>query len=256
MKKTAILTIVVGFLSLTGCAIKSIPAEMGNAKWGVDITWHGHSCFTLKDSVGRTVVIDPFDETVGYGRLRLRADALLVTHAHFDHNYIRAVKPRLLEMDLVQSSGTATAAGGLLVTGLPSDHDAEGGQIYGSNLIYTFVMGGLRCLHVGDLGQKKLTPYQRKLIGVVDVLFVPVGGVTTLDAAGAKALVDELKPAAVFPMHYGNIRFYKLDDVKKFTDLYRPEQVKKVDGSQVRVRESDRGTEPIIYLLQPTERNF
>lgn len=253
-KSKFILTI--GLLLWGGCALRTLTPEMGNPKWGVDITWHGQSCFTLRDSVRRTLVIDPFDETVGYGRLALRADALFITHHHFDHDHIRAVKPRLAEMDLVDSTGTTTVASGLLVTGLQSDHDPEGGQIHGPNLIYTFVMGGLRCLHLGDVGQRTLTPYQRKMIGVVDVLFIPVGGVTTIDAAVAKSWVDQLKPAAVFPMHYGDVRFYRLDSLEKFTSLFNPEQVKKLDNSSVRLRETDRGAQPVIYVLKPTDTNF
>jgi L-ascorbate metabolism protein UlaG (beta-lactamase superfamily) len=232
-----------------GCTLKYLPTEMGNPKWGLDVTWNGHSCFTLEDSVGRTLVIDPFDETVGYGRLSLRADALLITHRHFDHDFARAVKPRLNDFQLIESTGTTSVASGLLVTGLTSFHDNEDGQIHGSNLIYTFVMGGLRCLHVGDLGQNRLTPYQKKIIGVVDVLFVPVGGGTTINAVQAKALVDELKPGMVFPMHYGDVRFYKFDAVEKFTALFPPERINKINGSTVRIREADRTAEPVIYIL-------
>ncbi len=229
---------------------------MGNPKWGLEVTWHGHSCFTLKDSVGRTLVIDPFDETVGYGRLFLRADALLVTHRHFDHAFVRAVRPRLNDFQLLESTGTTSVASGLLVTGLTSFHDNESGQIHGSNLIYTFVMGGLRCLHVGDLGQKGLTPYQKKMIGVVDVLFVPVGGQTTLDGIQAKALVDELKPGMVFPMHYGDVRFYKFDPVEKFTALFPANRIIKVNETNVRVKELERTAEPMIYILKSTPTNF
>jgi hypothetical protein len=210
----------------------------------------------VKDGGGRALVIDPFDETVGYGRLSLRADALLITHRHFDHDYVRAVKSRLTELQLVESTGTTSVASGLLVTGLQAFHDDEGGQINGPNLIYTFAMGGLRCVHVGDLGQNKLTPYQKKVIGTVDVLFVPVGGVTTMDAGQAKALVDELRPRWVFPMHYGNIRFYKLDEVGKFTSLFPNDHVMKLNGSTVRLRDADIVKSPVICVLTPTEENF
>ncbi len=202
------------------------------------------------------MVIDPFDETVGYGRLSLKADALLITHRHFDHAYARAVKPRLNEIQLVESTGTTSVAAGLLVTGLQAFHDNDAGQIHGPNLIYTFVMGGLRCVHVGDLGQDALTPYQKKIIGVVDVLFVPVGGFTTLDGVQAKRLVEELKPGWIFPMHYGNNRFYKLDPVETFTSLFPPASVLKNKDSSVRLREAERNKEPQIYVLPPTKTNF
>src|SRR5262249_48904016 len=161
---------------LSGCAVKALSPDPGNPKWGLDITYHGQSCFTLRDSVDRTIVIDPFDDTVGYGRLHVYADALFITHNHFDHNFRNAVRARAKELELVESTGTVTVAAGLQVTGLPSAHDHENGQINGPNLIYLFVLGGLRCVHMGDVGTPKLNDFQQKMVGKVDVLFLPVGG--------------------------------------------------------------------------------
>jgi L-ascorbate metabolism protein UlaG (beta-lactamase superfamily) len=228
---------------------------MGNPEWGVDVTWQGHSCFTLKDSVGRTVVMDPFDATVGYGQLRLRADALLITHNHFDHNYKRAVVSRSRNIDLMESSGTVTVAD-MPVTGIPSDHDKAHGNIHGRNRIFVFFMGGVSCATLGDLGQEKLTEEQRRALGSVDVLFIPVGGVTTIDAIHAKALVDELKPIAVFPMHYGDARFYHLDPVEKFLSLFPDDQVKRLKESTVRIKKPSSTSKPIVYTLTPTEKNY
>jgi len=246
----------VSLFLLASCVARPIPKDPGNPKWGLDVTWHGHSCFTLTDSTDRTIVIDPFDETVGYGRLRLFADALLVTHNHFDHNFRQGVKPRLKDLDQVQSSGTYTVGGGLQVTGIPSAHDKEGGEINGPNTIYMFVMGGLRCVHLGDLGTPALTDFQKKMIGKVDVLFIPVGGVTTLDADEAKHVIDELKPSVVFPMHFGNLRFFRFDPVEKFTALFPPAQVRKLSDTHVRLHETDLTERPVVYILNPTNKNY
>lgn len=243
-------------LLFSACAVKKLSFDLGNPKWGLDVTWHGHSCFTLEDSVGRTVVIDPFDETVGYGRINLRADALFITHNHFDHNNRRAVKPRLQDIDLAFSTGTATVASGLQVTGLPAAHDKEEGQINGPNSIYIFVMGGLRCVHLGDIGTPVLTDFQKKMIGKVDVLFVPVGGITTTDAAEAKKLVDELNPSVVFPMHYGDIRFFRLRSIEEFTQLFSVDQIRNLNDAHVRVRESDLTDKPVVYILTATPKNY
>ncbi len=244
------------FLLAGACKPKLLPKESGDPAYGVDISWHGQSCFTLRDSLGRTVVIDPFDETVGYGRLTLRADALLITHNHFDHNYARAVKSQRTTVDLVESTGTSSVASGLGVLGISSAHDNEGGQIHGPNRIFILIMGGLKFVHLGDFGQDELTASQKKLIGPVDVLFVPVGNVTTIGATQARALVTELRPGAVFPMHYGNIRFYRLDDVEKFTRLFAAGQVKNMNESTLRLRRTDLTDRPVVYTLKPTERNY
>jgi L-ascorbate metabolism protein UlaG (beta-lactamase superfamily) len=242
-------------LIFTGCVVKPLPMTTGNPKWGLDVTWNGQSCFTLKDSVDRTVVIDPFDDTVGYGTLRVFADALFITHHHFDHDNRRAVRPRLKNVDVMESTGTMTVANGLQVTGLASAHDKENGAINGPNTIFLFVIGGLRCVHMGDVGTPVLTDFEKKMIGKVDILFIPVGGVTTLNAQEAKQVVDELKPSIVFPMHYGNIRFYPLDPVERFTALFPKTQVQTLDSDHVRVRESDLTDKPVVYILHPTSNN-
>lgn len=245
----------VALLILSACVPLSLPLESGNPKWGVDVIWHGHSCFSLRDSIGRTIVIDPFDETVGYGRLNLRADVVLVTHHHFDHDHFRAVRARGKTLDLVESTGTVSVAVGLNVLGIQSYHDNEKGTVHGMNTIYKFSLGGLNIVHLGDLGQDVLTSQQIGQIGAVDVLFVPVGGVTSLDAAQAKKVVELLKPAAVFPMHYGDIRFYRLAPVAAFLSLFDEKDRRVLTESSVRLRQTDRQDKPVVYTLTSTQTN-
>ena len=51
----------------------------------MNITWLGHSSFLLKDSKDRTVLMDPFDESVGYTVYKGNADIVTISHHHFDH---------------------------------------------------------------------------------------------------------------------------------------------------------------------------
>ena len=48
----------------------------------------------------------------------------------------------------------------------------------------------------------QLSPEQAAAIGRCDVLLIPVGGTYTVDAVGAKAVCDMLRPRCVVPMHY------------------------------------------------------
>jgi L-ascorbate metabolism protein UlaG (beta-lactamase superfamily) len=241
---------------LWGCLPKPLPTTPGDPQWGVDIQWHGHSCFTFKDSIGRTIVIDPFDETVGYEPIFLKADALLISHIHFDHDNRRAVRARGRELELVASTGTRAVAGDFITVGIDSFHDKSRGELYGNNRIYSFTLGGLRLVHLGDFGQSGLTPSQKVEIGQPDVLFVPTGGFTTLGPKEAKALVDQIRPRVIIPMHYGDIRFYKLAAVKEFTDLFAPDQVKILSETHIRLRLSDLSTKPVVYVLKPANRNY
>jgi L-ascorbate metabolism protein UlaG (beta-lactamase superfamily) len=243
-------------LWVSACLPKLILTQPGDPDVGVQVTWNGHSCFTLKDSVGRTVVIDPFDDTVGYGRLSVKADALLITHEHFDHNEKRAVRSRGRDLELVNSTGVISAAGGLSVMGVASDHDKEAGQINGSNRMFSFMMGGLRFVHLGDLGQGTLSSAQVAALGQVDVLFVPVGGTVTIDARQAKAVVDQLKPKFVFPMHFGDIRFYKLAPVEDFLKHFSESQIVTSTDSSVQLRLAESGSTLKVFVLPPKARDY
>ena len=54
---------------------------------------------------------------------------------------------------------------------------------------------------MGDIGELP-TPEILQFLQGVDVLLLPVGGVYTINAAGAKAYVDAVQPKIVIPMHY------------------------------------------------------
>ncbi|MER3461102.1 MAG: hypothetical protein C4303_08465 [candidate division GAL15 bacterium] len=62
------------------------------------ITYFGHACFLLESREGKRILIDPFNEQVGYPVPRVAADLVLVSHEHFDHNHVQAVtgSPRII----------------------------------------------------------------------------------------------------------------------------------------------------------------
>lgn len=160
------------------------------------IVWHGHSCFEIDD--GLVIVIDPHDgRSIGIKTPVVRADIVLVSHDHFDHNCVRIVRG---EPSVVREHGERTIRG-LKITGLPTYHDADGGAKRGKNTIFCFELDGIRFCHCGDLGHM-LSEEQLLAIGQVDVLFIPVGGVFTIDGGQARTLVGQLKPRVAIPMHF------------------------------------------------------
>ncbi|MBP8004226.1 MAG: MBL fold metallo-hydrolase [Elusimicrobia bacterium] len=264
---------------LAGCAPRLFVKPPGDPAAGVLVRWWGHSCFSLTDSAGRTILIDPFDDSVDYPAPTPRPDALLVTHAHFDHaNFPGAapeplLKPPTREPDtedsngpgrgsprrpapprwpyaVVRTTGTHTAAG-VEVVGVPADHDDQGGRRHGFTAVYVWGMGGLRFAHLGDIGQTSLRPDQRAALAGVDVLFVPVGGKTTVDAAGAWALIKEIAPRAVVPMHYGTarVRFFEFEPIHVF--LRDAPNVRWLDGDTFRVRRDDLTSDTAVYVPAP-----
>jgi L-ascorbate metabolism protein UlaG (beta-lactamase superfamily) len=162
------------------------------------VTWLGHSCFLLEGKDGISLLIDPFHEDeVGYGLPPVRADIVLISHDHLDHNNALAAGR---DAKVISSPGKYNCRE-VDILGIESCHDAEDGLLRGANTIFCFALDGIRVCHLGDLG-RALNRDHVKAIGAVDLLFLPVGGRYTIDAAGANEVMEQLNPTVAVPMHY------------------------------------------------------
>lgn len=184
----------------------------------IKITYHGHSCFTIEND-GYSIVLDPFTGVDGYPELSLKANEVCCSHEHHDHSYREAVE--LLP----------PKASPFKITEINSFHDPVGGAKRGPNIIRLFEAGGVKLAHFGDIGCS-LKPEEKEMLRGLDCALIPVGGTFTLDAAQAKALMDELKPRTVIPMHYrlGNQGYGVLQELEEFTSLY--------EGSDYRIAQA------------------
>lgn len=163
------------------------------------IKWLGHSSFLITSQNGTRIITDPY--TVGsgisYGQIEESADVVLVSHGHGDHSNAAAVKgnPQVL-----REPGAQTVKG-VEFRRIPCFHDEANGSKRGANVISCFALDGLKVCHLGDLGHPLTTEQVRQIVPV-DVLFIPVGGFYTIDAATARQVCDQLNPKVVIPMHY------------------------------------------------------
>ncbi len=160
------------------------------------IEWMGHACFKLTTQSGGTVITDPYDESVGITMIPLKADVVTISHEHHDHNERRMI----VGEPIILRGQEELSLGSLRITALASYHDDARGAKRGENHIRIFEADGVKIVHMGDQG---CMPDARVLdaISGADALLVPAGGTYTLDAAGAKALIDQVRPVCVVPMH-------------------------------------------------------
>ena len=161
----------------------------------MDITWYGHSCFQIKGKKA-TVITDPFSPELGYTLEKQTASIVTVSHQHPGHSYTEAIN----------SGYTVKAPGeyevnGVLIVGIAAYHDAQKGEKRGKNNVYLMDIDEVSVCHLGDLGHS-FTPSQIEQIDNVDILMLPVGGVSTIDAAIAAEVVRQIEPQIVIPMHY------------------------------------------------------
>ncbi len=187
------------------------------------IRWLGQACFLLMTLGGAHVLIDPPAPQIGYhiAARSIPADLVLVSHEHSDHNFVKAAaptgraEPKIVAPLPLQTlaplhykQGTysfgagALAADRVVFTRIPAFHDNVHGQERGQDTLTLIETGGLRIAHLGDIGETALTPEQVNALGRVDVLMLPVGGYFTVDGSQAAALVAQLHPRVIIPMHY------------------------------------------------------
>ncbi len=162
----------------------------------MEISWLGHSCFKIR-SRQATVITDPYPPDLGYALGKPTAHIVTVSHQHPGHSYVQGIggEPRLV------TGPGEYEINGVLITGITTFHDREQGQKRGKNTVYLIEVDEVSVCHLGDLGHV-LTAEQVEEIGTVDVLLLPVGGVSTINAPVAAEVVRQLEPKAVVPMHY------------------------------------------------------
>ena len=162
----------------------------------MDISWLGHSCFRIR---GRhaTIVTDPYSPALGYSLGKPTARIVTVSHQHTGHSYVEGIggEPRL-----VTRPGEYEISG-VLIIGIATFHDDEKGRQRGRNIVYLMELDEVSVCHLGDLGHV-LTTDQVEQVDNVDVLLLPVGGVSTIDAPVAAEVVRQVEPKVVVPMHY------------------------------------------------------
>ena len=180
----------------------------------------GHSCFRIKGNQA-TVITDPFPPDSGYSLGKPTANIVTISHQHPSHSYIQGIggDPRK-----IQGPGEYEISS-VLVLGVATFHDAERGKKRGKNTVYLMEVDGISVCHLGDLGHV-LTSEQVEEIGDVDVLLLPVGGASTIDAAMAAEVIRQIEPKAVVPMHYKTPLIRReLEPVEKFLKEMGMEQI-------------------------------
>ena len=160
----------------------------------MNIQWIGHSSFRISGS--KTIITDPY-EGIGLDYPEISADIVTVSHGHHDHNAVESVKG---DPAIVADAGIRKVAD-VSITGYNTYHDDVQGAKRGRNVVYVIKMDGVKIAHLGDLGCMPDDSVLGALEGV-DVLLIPVGGNYTIDGKTAAALVAEVKPRTVIPMHY------------------------------------------------------
>jgi L-ascorbate metabolism protein UlaG (beta-lactamase superfamily) len=161
----------------------------------VDITWLGLACFRIRGNQA-VVITDPFPPDSGYTLGKQTADIVTVSHQHPSHSYVQGVSGARI----VKGPGEYEISS-VLIIGLTAYHDAVKGQSRGKNTVYLMEIDGVTICHLGDIGHV-IDDKLLEEIGKIDILMLPVGGVTSITPAMAAETIRKMEPKIVLPMHY------------------------------------------------------
>jgi len=170
----------------------------------MNITWLGQSCFRIEEKIGSqtvTIITDPYDGSIGLKLPKQRADLVSISHNHPDHNNYLAIGGAEDKAPVIIDRPGEYEVKSVFALGIGSYHDNEQGAKLGKSVMFKFDIGGIKILHLGDLGTS-LSDAQLERIEDIDILLIPVGGRYTLNAKEAAEVALEIEPRIVIPMHY------------------------------------------------------
>ena len=189
----------------------------------VGITYYGHSMFTIDTPGGITILTDP-NEGIGYKASSSEIDVVTVSHEHFDHNKVDvATDARVLRgLENGEWAEIDETIGDVRVRTVGAYHDDQRGAESGKNSMFVFTVAGLLTIvHAGDLGDDptSLSFDDPSVLGKIvdaDALLLPVGGHTTIGPREADAVIENLRPTLVIPMHFRTDFLHDFADADQF----------------------------------------
>ena len=207
-------------LAFAGCAPIAMEAprvwRAAMTDPALSITFLGHASFLLETPGGVRAVTD----YSGVFSPSEPPDLVTMNHAHTTHFTLRP-DPRIRHVLHGWQEGPKppvhdTRVGDLRVTNLPTNiRDWNGGTEINGNSIFVFEAAGLCVAHLGHL-HHSLEPADLDALGRIDVLMVAVDGGFTLSQRDAMAVIEQIHPRVVLPMHY-----FTHDRLAAFLDMLR-----------------------------------
>ncbi|MBU1032850.1 MAG: MBL fold metallo-hydrolase [Patescibacteria group bacterium] len=214
----------------------------------MQIFWHGLSCIRIEAKTGEaeaTLVTDPYSNETGLRFPRtLEADILALTHQDKKLFNIEAVGG---EPFVVSEPGEYEVAN-LFVHSI-QDPEAEQEKL--RSIIYRFDSEGMKIAFLGNL-KRQLTNFEIETLGDIDILMVPVGGSSVLDAKGAANVIKAIEPRIVVPIHYyvQGIK-EKLNDVDAFCKQLGV--CKRENVNKLKIEKKDLPMdEMLVYVIERT----
>lgn len=161
----------------------------------MDVQFYGANCLVLSNKEIRIVIDDNLAQLGGKSVLK-SGDVALFTSSNLE--------PAGVETRMLIDMPGEYEIGNISITGVPARSHIAESEDDRSVTMYKIVVGDLTYVVTGHV-YPTLSEDQLEALGIVDVLFVPVGGHGyTLDPVGALKLTRNIDPKLVVPTHFAD----------------------------------------------------
>ena len=221
------------------------------------IKFYAHASFRLEVD-GFAVITDPYTpgpHNSGFDSIDEPADVVIMSSAsdsfHSDPSHVRGDPTVVNALELPPEGAEAQ---GLHVRPFPAMESMtfDFGRDPDANAMYLFTLGGVRVLHMGDIGNPVSREHLDALRGNVDLLFALAGAHATIALDDLDAAIEAIGPPVVIPMHYYSSRgVLDIEPVDAFLERYPADSVTRVNGSELELTPESLHTEALhIYVLE------
>lgn len=161
----------------------------------MEITWHGNTCFAVKEKAVK-LIIDP-DKDAG----SLKGNVVL--------SALGEETTPVEEMEMLIDWPGEYEIKEIHIAGIPAwksskSKEEDTGMVSDETIIFAFDIAGVKFCHLGSLGHL-LTSETVKQLGDIDVLMIDLGEGSNLELKKAMDIVEEIDPRALIPMGKGNL---------------------------------------------------
>lgn len=159
----------------------------------MDIQFYGANCIVLSSKQKRIVIDDTLAQ-LGGKSIAKEGDIMVFTGHH---------EPVTAKAKLVIDMPGEYEASNVSIFGLQARSHMDEANLKSATM-YKITWGETRILVTGHIFPK-LSDTELETIGIVDIMFVPVGGNGyTLDATGALQMIKQVEPKLVIPTHFAD----------------------------------------------------
>jgi L-ascorbate metabolism protein UlaG (beta-lactamase superfamily) len=207
------------------------------------IRFYAHASFRF-EADGIAVITDPYTPgKSGFAPIREPADLVIMSSRTDDfHSDPSHVEGSPVVVNALEVPPEGIVACGVPIRGFEAyesktfDYQAEAGRDPDANALYHFTLGGLRVLHMGDLGNPVDPAHLEALADKVDILLALTGEHATIALDDLDEAIRAIRPRMVIPMHYWHERgVLRIEKVDRFIERFPAGQVTRLESSEFEV---------------------